>query len=86
MSPVANMAGDAVRETVRMAAAPAWKAWADSRSARATTATDFIWLCARQKQTLSRFSCADCKMGRASAELQYALTRVLAHAGPGAAC
>jgi hypothetical protein len=54
MSPVANMAGDAVRETARMAAAPAWKAWADSRSARATTATDFMWLCARQRQRLTQ--------------------------------
>ena len=48
MSPVLNIAGDAARETVRMGAAPAWKAWADSRSARATTATDFMWLCARK--------------------------------------
>ena len=58
MSPVLNIAGDAARETVRMGAAPAWKAWADSRSARATTATDFIWLCARKgKQRLKPLVC-----------------------------
>ena len=39
MSPSENMEVDA-RDTERMAAAGAWKAWTDSSRARATTAAD----------------------------------------------
>ena len=42
MSPSENMETPAVRETALSAGA--WKAWADSMSARATTAADFIEL------------------------------------------
>ena len=80
MSPVANMAGEAAREIVRMAEAPAWNAWADSRSARATTATDFISLRAPgSRQEL--IPCANCKVARACAEQQCVLKRVLTGAG-----
>ena len=49
MSPSENMEVDA-RDTERMAAAGAWKAEADSRRARATTAADCMTVCRLRKR------------------------------------
>ena len=64
MSPSENMEVDA-RDTERMAAAGAWKAEADSRRARATTAADCMTVCRLRKRERRGVSAKRWQRGRA---------------------